>query len=95
MGDSVEVGTPVFVRIVGAGQLAAGTIGMALFHNVWFVAVALVIVHFVESMSGIRAVQAFRREPRNEEIFEVAPQGVDRAADRGGFENGVILGRGD
>lgn len=32
-------------------------------------AVVLVIVHFVESMSGIRAVQAFRREPRNEEIF--------------------------
>src|SRR5690242_5271336 len=29
-------------------------------------AVALVIVHFVETMSGVRAVQAFRREPRNE-----------------------------
>ena len=28
------------------------------------------IVHFVETLSGIRAVQAFRREPRNEEIFE-------------------------
>ncbi|MET0523773.1 MAG: ABC transporter transmembrane domain-containing protein [Nocardioides sp.] len=32
--------------------------------------VALVIAHFVESMLGIRAVQAFRREPRNQEIFE-------------------------
>ncbi|MFI6708148.1 ABC transporter ATP-binding protein [Nonomuraea sp. NPDC050478] len=32
--------------------------------------VALVIVHFVESMTGMRAVQAFRREPRNQEIFE-------------------------
>ncbi|REF36599.1 ABC transporter ATP-binding protein [Thermasporomyces composti] len=32
--------------------------------------VAAVIVHFVESMTGIRAVQAFRREPRNQEIFE-------------------------
>ena len=32
--------------------------------------VALVIVHFVESMHGIRAVQAFRRESRNQEIFE-------------------------
>ncbi|MFI6831474.1 ABC transporter ATP-binding protein [Kribbella sp. NPDC050241] len=32
-------------------------------------AVVLVIVHFVESMTGIRAVQAFRREPRNEDIF--------------------------
>ncbi|MCF6475057.1 ABC transporter ATP-binding protein [Nonomuraea sp. MG754425] len=31
--------------------------------------VALVIVHFVESMIGIRAVQAFRRESRNQEIF--------------------------
>ncbi|MGW4497809.1 ABC transporter ATP-binding protein [Micromonospora sp. NPDC004336] len=30
---------------------------------------ALVIVHFVESMRGIRAVQAFRREPRNQRIF--------------------------
>ncbi|MGK5742729.1 ABC transporter ATP-binding protein [Micromonospora sp. URMC 103] len=33
-------------------------------------AVALVIVHFVESMRGIRAVQAYRREPRNQRIFE-------------------------
>ncbi len=32
--------------------------------------VALVIVQFVESMGGIRAVQAFRREPRNQEIFD-------------------------
>ncbi|MFI6292375.1 ABC transporter ATP-binding protein [Nonomuraea sp. NPDC050790] len=32
--------------------------------------VALVIVHFVESMTGIRAVQAFRRESRNQEIFK-------------------------
>ncbi len=33
-------------------------------------AVALVIVHFVESLGGIQAVQAFRREPRNQEIFD-------------------------
>lgn len=33
-------------------------------------AVALVIVHYVESLAGIRAVQAFRREPRNQAIFE-------------------------
>ncbi|MBV9097612.1 MAG: ABC transporter ATP-binding protein, partial [Frankiaceae bacterium] len=32
--------------------------------------IALVIVHFTESLRGIRAVQAFRREPRNNEIFE-------------------------
>jgi ATP-binding cassette, subfamily B, bacterial len=30
---------------------------------------ALVIVHFVETFGGIRAVQAFRRQRRNEEIF--------------------------
>jgi ABC-type multidrug transport system fused ATPase/permease subunit len=28
-----------------------------------------VIVHYVESLGGIRAVHAFRREPRNQEIF--------------------------
>ena len=33
-------------------------------------AVALVIVWFTESLGGIRAVQAFRREPRNQEIFD-------------------------
>ena len=31
--------------------------------------IALVIVHFVETFNGIRAVQTFRRERRNEEIF--------------------------
>ncbi|TWF81436.1 ATP-binding cassette subfamily B protein [Pseudonocardia hierapolitana] len=31
--------------------------------------VARVIVHFVESVNGVRAVQAFRREPRNDEIM--------------------------
>ena len=33
-------------------------------------AIALVIVHYTESLSGIRAVHAFRREQRNQEIFE-------------------------
>jgi ATP-binding cassette, subfamily B, bacterial len=32
-------------------------------------AIALVIVHFVETFGGIRAVQAFRREKRNSAIF--------------------------
>ncbi len=41
--------------------------------------VALVIVHFVESLGGIRAVQAFRREPRNQEIFEVVNDDYRRA----------------
>jgi ATP-binding cassette, subfamily B, bacterial len=33
-------------------------------------AIALVIVHYTESLSGIRAVQAYGREPRNQDIFE-------------------------
>jgi ABC-type multidrug transport system fused ATPase/permease subunit len=36
--------------------------------------IAQVIVHFVETFGGIRAVQAFRREERNEEIFTVLNQ---------------------
>ena len=32
-------------------------------------AIAALIVHFVETCNGIRAVKAFRREPRNNEIF--------------------------
>jgi ABC-type multidrug transport system fused ATPase/permease subunit len=33
-------------------------------------AIVLVIVHYVESLGGIRAVHSFRREPRNQQIFE-------------------------
>jgi ATP-binding cassette, subfamily B, bacterial len=33
-------------------------------------AIALVIVHFTESLGGIRAVQAYSREERNQQIFE-------------------------
>ena len=33
-------------------------------------AIALLIVHYVESLGGIRAVHVFRREGRNQEIFE-------------------------
>ena len=43
---------------------------------------ALVIVQFVETMTGIRAVQAYRREPRNSEIFdEVADRYKDANTD--------------
>jgi len=45
-------------------------------------AVALVIVHFVESLGGIRAVQAFRREPRNDEIFAALNADYRRANER-------------
>jgi ATP-binding cassette, subfamily B, bacterial len=44
--------------------------------------VALVIVHFVESLSGIRAVQAFRREDRNQHIFEELNQDFRLANER-------------
>ncbi|HEY0805696.1 MAG TPA: ABC transporter ATP-binding protein [Pseudonocardiaceae bacterium] len=33
-------------------------------------AIAKIIIHFVETMNGMRAVQAFRREPRNEQIMD-------------------------
>lgn len=41
--------------------------------------VALVIVHFVESLGGIRAVQAFRRERRNQSIFTAVNDDYRRA----------------
>ena len=42
--------------------------------------IAQVIVHFVETFGGIRAVQAFRREPRNEEIFAALNEDYARAS---------------
>ncbi|MGH3498678.1 MAG: ABC transporter ATP-binding protein [Nocardioidaceae bacterium] len=44
--------------------------------------VAVVIVHFVETMTGIKAVQAFRRQPRNEEIFHTVNDDYRRANER-------------
>jgi ATP-binding cassette, subfamily B, bacterial len=43
---------------------------------------SLVIVHFVETFGGIRAVQAFRRESRNEEIFDVLSGDYAQASTR-------------
>jgi ABC-type multidrug transport system fused ATPase/permease subunit len=77
------VGTAVLLLVldVHLGIVALIPIPILLFFTQWFrkqssiayrrtrEAVAAVIVHFVESMTGIRAVQAFRREPRNQEIF--------------------------
>jgi ATP-binding cassette, subfamily B, bacterial len=42
--------------------------------------IAQVIVHFVETFGGIRAVQAFRREDRNEEIFTALNQDYANAS---------------
>jgi ATP-binding cassette, subfamily B, bacterial len=72
-------------------------------------AIALVIVQFVETFGGIRAVQAFRREPRNSAIFSGLGQDyaeASRHASRlyavygpsislvGNIITGVILGYG-
>jgi ATP-binding cassette, subfamily B, bacterial len=72
-------------------------------------AIALVIVQFVETFGGIRAVQAFRREPRNSQIFSGLGQDysdASRHASRlyaiygpsislvGNITTGVILGYG-
>jgi ATP-binding cassette, subfamily B, bacterial len=43
-------------------------------------AIALVIVAFVETFGGIRAVQAFRREPRNSAIFSALGQDYSDAS---------------
>jgi len=43
---------------------------------------ALVIVHFVETFGGIRAVQAFRREKRNQDIFSVLTTDYAKATTR-------------
>ncbi|MGW0639838.1 ABC transporter ATP-binding protein [Nocardia salmonicida] len=42
-------------------------------------AISRVVVQFVESMSGIRAVQAFRREHRNEEVLGVEDSAYQKA----------------
>jgi len=44
--------------------------------------VALVIVQFVETLGGIRAVQAFRREPRDTKIFATLNEDNRKAQDR-------------
>ncbi|HTY28069.1 MAG TPA: ABC transporter transmembrane domain-containing protein, partial [Mycobacterium sp.] len=43
---------------------------------------ALVIVQFVETMNGIKAVQAYRREPRNQEIFDAVADRYRAANER-------------
>ncbi|PZG24329.1 ABC transporter [Spongiactinospora gelatinilytica] len=86
-------GTAVLLLVldVHLGLVALLPLPILLFFTRWFrrqssiayrrtrEAVALVIVHFVESMTGIRAVQAFRREPRNQEIFGELNEGYREA----------------
>ena len=52
--------------------------------------VALLIVQFVETFNGIRAVQAFRREPRNDAIFAGLNTGY-RDANRTVFDLDAIF----
>jgi ABC-type multidrug transport system fused ATPase/permease subunit len=59
-------------------------------------AIALVIVHFTESLRGIRAVHAFRRQPRNDEIFGQLSEGYRAAMTRsfqllGIYWPGIVL----
>ncbi len=56
-------------------------------------AVALLIVQFVESMRGIRAVQGFRREERNQAIFETINDRY-RLANRRSFRLNAVFGPG-
>ena len=56
-------------------------------------AVALTIVQFTESLGGIRAVQAFRREPRNQDIFE-SVNGRYMAANRRSMRLAAVYGPG-
>jgi ATP-binding cassette, subfamily B, bacterial len=51
---------------------------------------ALVIVHFVETFGGLRAVQAFRREERNAEIFDALSADYARASKRSGQINAIF-----
>jgi ATP-binding cassette, subfamily B, bacterial len=51
---------------------------------------ALVIVHFVETFGGLRAVQAFRRERRNEEIFDALSGDYAHATKRSSQINAIF-----
>ncbi len=51
---------------------------------------ALVIVHFVETFGGVRAVQAFRRERRNAEIFDALTEDYARASARSAQINAIF-----
>jgi ABC-type multidrug transport system fused ATPase/permease subunit len=77
----VTVGTILLILDLPLGLVALASFIPLLWLSRWYQrrstvayrstreAIALVIVHFTESLRGIRAVHAFRREPRNNEIF--------------------------
>ncbi len=51
---------------------------------------SLVIVHFVETFGGLRAVQAFRRERRNAEIFDALSEDYAKASKRSSQINAIF-----
>jgi len=53
--------------------------------------VAVVIVHFVETVNGMRAVQAFRRQDRNQEIFATVNDDYRAANERAFRLVGVFM----
>ncbi|WP_152186147.1 ABC transporter ATP-binding protein [Segeticoccus rhizosphaerae] len=59
------IGFPILLLVVRWFRDASAKAYRAVRENA-----ALVIVHFVETMTGIRAVQSYRRERRNQDIFE-------------------------
>ncbi|MDF8266196.1 ABC transporter ATP-binding protein [Luteipulveratus flavus] len=65
LGLACLVGFPVLALVVRWFSRASATTFRTVRENA-----ALVIVHFVETMTGIKAVQAYRRESRNQDIFE-------------------------
>ncbi|MDQ6747830.1 MAG: ABC transporter ATP-binding protein/permease [Candidatus Dormibacteraeota bacterium] len=80
---SIVVTAVILVRMDGRlGSAILLSFPLVLLLSLWFRsnsarsyravrhAIALLIVHYVESLNGIRAVQAFRREGRNQAIFE-------------------------
>ncbi|WP_188187411.1 ABC transporter ATP-binding protein [Nonomuraea sp. SYSU D8015] len=98
------VGTAVLLLVLDLhlGLMAIVPLPLLLLFTRWFrrqstlvyrrtrESVALLIVHFVESMTGIRAVQAFRREPRNQEIFQQLNDDY-RSANAGGMRLGATF----
>jgi ABC-type multidrug transport system fused ATPase/permease subunit len=77
----LTIGVAMLLLDLPLGLVALSSFPLLVWLSAWFrrnsavayrrtrEAVALVIVHFVETLAGIRAVQAFRREPRNFAIF--------------------------
>src|SRR5205823_1200734 len=104
----VGVGVILLILDVPLGLVALAAFAPLLWMTRWFrrasaaayrrtrEAVALVIVHFTESLGGIRAVQAFRREPRNDQIFHEVNDDYRVATKRsfrllGGYWTGIRL----